>query len=132
MKSSLALFLVLVSFSVLTAAKPEWVSKYKHHHHHHSQHYHHNGHHTCRQRTTHSHSLPTIHPGTPNTYSGAPSSTGTPTSSVTPKVAPTTYSSGWVQNSKGNASFTAYSGCQSACKSCAHFHGHSPQCPRCV
>jgi hypothetical protein len=34
----------------------------------------------------------------------------------------TTYSSGWVQNPSGKASFTAYSGCQYACKLSAYFH----------
>jgi len=31
-------------------------------------------------------------------------------------------SSGWVQNPSGKASFTGRSGCQSPCKSCAHSH----------
>ena len=32
-------------------------------------------------------------------------------------------SSGWVQNPSGQASFTAYSGCQSPCKLCTDFRG---------
>jgi|SRR6266850_92464 len=144
----LFLTLVLVSLSVLATAKPEWVSKYKHHHHrHHSHHYHHHDHQTCRARTTHLNSKPTTNPGTPNTQSdtpstyptthpGTPTNIGTPTSSVTQtssttlvSVVPSTPSNGWEQIPKGNASFTAYSNCQAACKSCAHFAWLRPRCP---
>ena len=140
----LFLALVLASLSVLATAKPKWVSQYEHRHHQHR------GHQTCRARTTHLYSKPTTHPGTPNTQSstpstyptthpGTPTNIGTPTSPVTQPSSTTpisvvpstpTHSNGWVQIPKGNASFTAYSNCQAACKSCAHHSWFRPRRPR--
>jgi hypothetical protein len=119
----LTLTLVIVSLSVLTAAKLEIVREDKDHHHH-----------ECGNQTTHSGN--TTYPGTPiqsppSTPSqsplGTPSNDSTPTTPLTPSGTPslqvrvdtTTQSSGYVQNPKGSASFTAYSGCQYACKSWA-------------
>jgi len=99
----LYLALVLVSLSVLTAAKRPFIRRHKENHRSHHQ----------KDQPAISTPCSYSHSG-PVTYPGASTNVGTPTSSVTPSVAPTTYSTGWVQNPKGNASFTAYSGCQSA------------------
>ena len=99
MKFSIAL--VLVSLSVLTAAKHEFVRKAKPY----------SGHQSGN--------------GTPSSVD--PANAGTPAKSQ-PEASPSGYSpksgsatskssSGWVQNSSGSASFSARSGCQSPCKS---------------
>ena len=99
--------LVLVSLSVLTAAKQNFVRKHKEHHHH-----------ECANSTALS--VSATNPVTPlNEGTSTPASTPAPTNSPTPKVnaaVTTAQSSGWVQNPQGKASFTAYSGCQYACK----------------
>ena len=61
--------------------------------------------------------------GTPSSANGAtpaksqPEATSSGYSSKTGSTTGTS-SSGWVQNPSGSASFAAYSGCQSPCKSC--------------
>ena len=106
MKFSLAL--VLVSLSVLTAAKHQFV----------------------RQSKV---NLPQQYGnGGPSSVAPSPSNGGNPAKSQpeatpinsVPKTGSTSGNSpsGWVQNPSGNASFTARSGCQSPCKSCAHSH----------
>jgi hypothetical protein len=114
----LYLAVVLVSLSVLTAAKRPFVRRHKEN----PQSHHQEGRPAISTPCSYSHSGPV-------TYPGASTNVGTPTSSVTPSVAPTTYSTGWVQNPKGNASFTAYSGCQYACRSYAHFSWLFPPVP---
>jgi hypothetical protein len=112
----LTLTLVLVSLSVLAASKQDFVRKRRD-----------PDHHECGNSTAPPGNI--TNPGTPiQSPTSTPSNTST-TDTLTPastpipqvRVATTTATTGgWVQNPKGNASFTAYSGCQSACKSCAH------------
>ena len=110
MKFSLAL--VLVSLSVLTAAKHEFVRKSKPY----SGQQGGNGTPSSGQQGGN---------GAPSSV--APANAGTPAKSQ-PEATPSGYnpktgsttgksSSGWVQNPSGSASFSARSGCQSPCKS---------------
>jgi hypothetical protein len=114
----LYLAVVLVSLSALTSAKRPFIRRYKENPHSHHQ----KGQPAISTPCSSSQSGPVTHPG-------ASTNVGTPTSSVTPSVAPTSYSTGWVQNPKGNASFTEYSGCQSACKSLRPFSWLFPSIP---
>jgi hypothetical protein len=118
----LTLALALVSLSVLAAAKQDFVRRRKDHY-------------DPSDPECTSHPGSTTNPGTPvPASSSTPSSTLTANGTLTPASTPspqveatTAQSSGWVQNAKGKASFTAYSDCQSACKSCAHvFSGFGP------
>jgi len=130
MKISLAL--VLVSLSALTVAKPGLVRERKPH----GQ--------KCATRKSHTtypgtyppaNPATTPNPGaTPNSDTNSYQATTTLpvthanpvsyTSSATP-AATTPSSGGWVQNPSGNASFTAYDGCQAACESSIHCQGYS-------
>ena len=99
MKFSLAL--VLVSLSVLTAAKHEFVRKSKPY----------SGQQGGNGAPS---SVVPANVGTPakSQTETTPAGSGSKTGSTTSKS-----SSGWVQNPSGSASFSARSGCQSPCKS---------------
>jgi hypothetical protein len=119
----LTLALVLVSLSVLTAAKQDFVRKRMDHEHRECGNFTdpscsiaHSGTHINSPSRTHTH-----------TFTGSRTPSSTPSPQVLERAITDRDSSGWVQSPKGNASFTTYDNCQDAGKSCAHiFSGFRP------